>query len=173
MISKRSFLYWWIGGLIAFAITLYLHTPLVVEGVPGGILDHQAAPDAATVDAIQGAWREYGVMDQARIAMISDLIFIGIYGIGCVLGGLYFRRLSSVFVRALGWVALAGGVAFLITDYGETVSQLIQLTQGAGDDTLAGIASGLRPIKIASFIAAFVAILAGLIAARLTPSIRS
>ncbi len=167
IISKRAFLTWWIGGLVAFAIVIFLHLPLAVEGVPGGIAEHQSAPDAATVDAIHAAWLEAGVYDQARWAMIADLVFIGIYGVGCVLGGLYFRTLAKPLLRALGWVAVAAGIAFLLTDYGETIAQLIQVTAGAGDDGLAQFASTLRPIKMASFIAAFLSIVAGLVVGRI------
>lgn len=172
-VSKRAFLIWWVAGLLAFAIAIVLHLPLAVEGVPGGIGDHQSAPDAATVDGIHEAWRRAGVYSQARWAMIADLIFIGIYGVGCVLGGLHFRQLGSPFVRALGWVALAGGATFLVTDYAETIAQFVQLTNGTGDDSLARLASTVRPIKIASFIAAFMAITTALILARLSYRRRS
>ncbi len=161
-VSKRTALLWWVGGLIAFAITLTLHAPLVIDGVPGGILDHQRAPDAATVDAIQRAWSNDGLLSSAATAMISDLIFIGIYGIGCVLAGLYYRSRRSRVLSGLGWVALASGLVFLVTDYGETISQFIQLRNFAGDDQLASFASTLRPIKMAAWIGGFLAVLAAL-----------
>lgn len=161
--SKRTFLWWWLGGLAAFGVAIYLHVPLIVEGVPGGIGDHQRAPDAVTVDAIQRAWRIEGVSNKAVIAMIADLIFIGIYGIGCVLGGLYYRAKGASLLRASGWIALAAGIVFLATDYGETIAQFIQLMQFRGDDSLAAFASTMRPIKMASFVAAFLAIVAALI----------
>jgi len=146
-VSKRAFVIWFFGGLAAFAVTIYFHLPLITAGVPEGIAEHQRAPDAATVDAIQSAWKSAGVMGAARIAMITDLIFIGIYGVGCVLGGLYYRARSTNTLRILGRVALASGVVFLITDYGETIAQFIQLSRDAGDDQLAGLASTLRPIN--------------------------
>ena len=162
-VSKRTAMIWWGGGLIAFAITIYLGMPLAIDAVPGGILDHQAAPDAAAVNAIQNAWQDDGLIDTARTAMISDLIFIGIFGIGCVLAGLYYRGRDG-FLRLSGWIALISGIVFLVTDYGETISQFIQVTRMQGDDQLANIASTLQPIKIFSWIVAFLAVLIALVA---------
>ncbi len=162
-VSMRSSVLWWVSGLIAFAIVIYLHIPLAIEAVPGGISDHQAAPDAKTVDAIQNAWRREGVSNQAAIAMIGDLIFIGIYGVGCVLVGMYYRAQGHGLLRMLGWVALSSGIVFLATDYGETICQFIQLMQQAGDDDLAGLASTVRPIKIAACVISFFAVLTALI----------
>jgi len=166
MITKRAFVLWFCGGLVAFAIAIWLHLPLSVEGVPAGITEHQSAPDAATVNAIHAAWQAAGVYDQARIAMISDLIFIGIYGIGCVLGGLYYRASARAVLKALGWIALASGIVFLITDYGETIAQFMQLSAGAGDDTLANIASSLRPFKVLTWISAFLSLVLALLIER-------
>ena len=56
-VTKRTAIIWWVSGLIAFAITIYLGSPLAIEAVPGGILDHQQATDAAAVNAIQSAWQ--------------------------------------------------------------------------------------------------------------------
>ena len=165
-VSKRSFLIWWIGGLLAFAAALALHIPLITEGVPGGIVDHQAAPDASTVNAIQHSWRMDGLWGHAVIAMVSDLVFIGIYGTGCVLGGLYYRSKPGSLLRTLGWAALVSGIVFLFTDYGETIAQFVQLLQFAGDDRLAGLASSLRPLKMLTWSLAFLALLAALLADR-------
>ena len=165
-ISKRTAMIWWVGGLIAFAITIWLSLPLVVDGVPRGIVDHQAAPDAAAVNAIQNAWQKDGVIDTARTAMIADLIFIGIFGFGCVLAGLHYRNRGTPFLRFTGWIALVSGVIFLVTDYGETISQFIQLLRMAGDDRLAGIASTLQSPKTVSWITGFLAVVMALVADR-------
>ncbi|MEL7197343.1 MAG: hypothetical protein AAGL10_03420 [Pseudomonadota bacterium] len=154
----------WVAGLIVFALIVYLHAPLAIAAVPGGISEHQAAPDAATVNAIQNAWAQAGLLDQAAIAMIGDLIFIGIYGAGCVLTGLHFRARGCRVLRMLGRLTLWSGAIFLFTDYAETICQFIQLMQAAGNDRLAAIASGVRPVKMLSFIAAFFAVIAALIA---------
>lgn len=169
-VSKRTFLIWFFGGLAAFAFTLVLHIPLAIDAVPGGIAEHQSAPDAASVDAIHAAWIAAGVYGQAHWAMISDLVFIGIYGIGCVLGGLYYRSKSSIALRILGWFALISGAVFLLTDYGETAAQFIQLVQQSGSDSLAEFASTLRPIKMATWIGAFLAIVAALLVERFSAS---
>ncbi|MBV7260127.1 hypothetical protein [Erythrobacter crassostreae] len=169
-VSKRTFLLWFFGGLAAFAITLYLHIPLAIDSVPGGIADHQSAPDAATVDAIQNSWRAAGLSNQAAIAMVSDLIFIGIYGVGCVLGGLYYRAKAASALRILGWLALISGAVFLVTDYGETIAQFIQLMQSAGDDGLANFASTVRPIKMFTWSSAFLAVIAALLVERFSTS---
>ena len=106
MASKKAFLIWWLGGLAIFALSIAIHSPLAIEAVPKGILDHQAAPDAASVNAIQQAWQEAGQIGQARLAMISDLIFIGVYGVGAVLGGVFYARSLNRALLTLGWIAL-------------------------------------------------------------------
>lgn len=163
MTLRRAFLWFWVGGLVLFAIVIALGMPLVLTEVPGGILDHQAAGTAAEVDRIQAAWRSAGLWNQAAIAMAGDLVFIGVYGVGCVLGGRYFRREASGWLRHCGSVALIIGIVFFATDYAETISQFIQLMSFEGDDGLAGLAATVRPIKVASWIVATLAILAALL----------
>lgn len=160
---KRAFLWTWIGGLAAFAIVIMLSLPLVLTAVPGGIADHQAAGSAAEVDRIQSAWQAAGLYGQARIAMIGDLVFIGIYGFGCLLGGRWFLQSPRRLVRPLGAAALVAGATFLATDYAETISQFVQLVQRAGDDGLAGLAATVRPIKMAAWLASFFVIVAALV----------
>ena len=161
-VSKRTFLIFWIGGLVIFAGSLVLHAPLAIEAVPGGILDHQGAPHAVAVDAIQRAWRDAGLLETAKTAMISDLVFIGIYGLGAALGGLYFRAsgraLGKDGLTGLGVAILAAGVVFLVTDYAETITQLIQLTRFAGNDAMAGFASSMGVPKALSFLFSFFAV---------------
>lgn len=165
-ISKRTAMTWWIGGLIAFGVTINLGLPLAIDAVPGGILDHQAAPDAKTVNAIQNAWQDADVIEQARAAMIADLVFIGIFGIGCVLAGLHYKHSRLGALRLLGRTALVAGIVFLATDYGETISQFIQVTRMQGSDQLANIASTVRPIKVGAWIIAFLSVLIALLADR-------
>ncbi|QZD95230.1 hypothetical protein [Qipengyuania gelatinilytica] len=160
MSLRRAFIWTWVGGLVLFAIVIALGMPLVLTQVPGGILDHQAAATGAEVDRIQSAWRSAGLWNQAALAMMGDLLFIGIYGIGCVLGGLYFRRSAQRWIAFAGTVALASGAVFLVTDYAETISQIVQLWRFEGDDGLAGLAATVRPWKIASWILATLAIIA-------------
>ena len=155
---RRAFLWCWVGGLVLFAIVIALGLPLVLTEVPGGILDHQAAASAAEVDRIQSAWRSAGLWNQAAIAMAGDLVFIGVYGIGCVLGGLWYFLSANRSLRPFGIVAMLAGSTFLLTDYAETISQFIQLWHFEGDDELAGLAAMVRPVKVAAWIVATLAI---------------
>lgn len=155
MVNRRTFLCWWIGGLIAFAITIAIGTAITGDEVTWGILDHQSAATAIRVDEIQTQWRDGGVLTLAKIAMVADFIFIGIFGIGGFLGGLYFRAAESVPVRLLGSVILVGAVVFLATDYAETIAQFIQLMQFNGDDALAGFAASMGQAKVLSWLVIF------------------
>lgn len=166
MVSKKAFLIWWLGGLAAFAVSLALHAPLAIEAVPGGILDHQAAPDAASVNAIQEAWAAAGLLDQAWYAMVSDIVFIWIYSFGAFNGGRFFRAKATPTLRALGWIASVSAVIFFVTDFGETSAQISQLNRFEGSDALAGIASALGPAKVVSFLVSFGALAIALIVER-------
>lgn len=160
---RRAFLGFWAGGLAIFALAIALGMPLVMSEVPGGILDHQAAGSAAEIDRIHATWRSAGLFDQALAAMAVDLVFIGIYGIGCILGGLYFRQVGGRWFTRLGTIAAMAGGIFLLTDYAETIAQIMQLMLDEGDDRLAGLAAAVRPWKIASWVAATLAIIAALL----------
>jgi len=161
--DKKTFLKWWIGGILIFAVSIFIHGPLATAEVPGGILDHQAARNAAEVDAIQFYWAADNLIGRARMAMISDLVFIVIYGIGAFLGGRYFYRNSNTLLRSIGAAIAVAGLVFLATDLVETSLQLVQLMQFAGDDTLASIASNMGPTKVATFLFSFFGLLALLV----------
>jgi hypothetical protein len=169
MSLKRAFLWGWIGGLVAFAIVIALSLPLAIPAVPHGITDHQAAGNAAGVDRIQHAWEAAGLYGQARIAMIGDLVFIGIYGIGSVLGGRWFAQSQSQRVRLLGLTILVAAMVYLATDYAETISEFVQLVHQSGDDILALVAATARPIKVASWLVSFFAIILALVLDRKSP----
>ena len=162
MILRRAFLWTWIGGLVLFAVVIALSLPLVLTEVPGGIMDHQSAGTAAEVDRIQTEWRQAGLWNQAALAMIGDFLFIGVYGIGNVLGGVHFRRSRPGPGRLLGTAALLGGAVFLLTDYIETIAQIIQLWRFSGDDTLASLAASVGPVKTLSWIVATCSVLVAL-----------
>ena len=167
MISKDYYMVWWLGGLAIFAISIMIHAPLAIEAVPGGILDHQAAANAASVDAIQTAWREAGLLGQAQAAMFSDLVFILVYSFGALNAGRYFRAKPNRGLSALGWVAIAAASVFFFTDFTETLLQVFQLLRLEGSDTLAFIASAMGPAKVASFLASVGVIVIALIWDRL------
>ena len=160
--SLRTAMRWWAAGLLAFGIVIAVSLPLSIDAVPRGIIDHQRAGDAAVVDTIQLAWKAAGLLTLARIAMVADLIFIGIFGVGCVLAGLHYRARPQVVLRVLGWCTIVSGLIFLASDYGETIAQVIEVMRFKGDDDLAALAATLRPVKEVSWIAAFLAILAAL-----------
>ncbi|MFZ1743139.1 MAG: hypothetical protein WAT93_09810 [Pontixanthobacter sp.] len=166
MVSKKTFLLWWIGGLIAFVIVIAMHAPLVLTQVPGGIGDHQAAATAAEVDRIQSAWSNAGLQGTAARAMLGDLVFISIYGFGCLLGGLYFRKVGAGMLRHLGLAIAISGIAFTVSDYGETTAQFLQLMANKGSDGLAGFAATMLPIKTAAWICTFVGMLAAFVIRR-------
>lgn len=162
MSLRTGFLTFWIGGLVAFAIVIAMHLPLVLTEVPGGIGDHQAAGTAAEVNRIQTAWERTGLLDTAKRAMLGDLVFIGIYGLGSILAGFHFRRVGTGLLKHLGTVILIAGLVFTGTDYGETIAQFIQLSARAGDDALAGFAASVRPFKMAAWIITFFGVLVAL-----------
>lgn len=171
MTLKRAVLWFWVGGLVLFAIVIALSLPLGITEVPGGIGDHQAAATAMEVNRIQRAWAEVGLLDQARLAMIGDLVFIGVYGVGSVLGGLWFNRIGTGGLKSLGRLIVLAGAVFLITDYAETICQFIQLTNFAGDDTLAEIAATARPPKMLAWLVSFFGMLLALALRRKSTSV--
>lgn len=161
MTLKRAFLWLWIGGLVLFAVVIALGLPLGITAVPGGILDHQAAGTAAEVDRIQREWRLAGLWNQAAIAMLGDLAFIGVYGLGSLLGGLWMRGDPDAPVRTVGTTVALAAIVFILTDYAETICQFIQLMRFEGDDGLASLAATVRPVKIAAWLVTFFGVFAG------------
>jgi hypothetical protein len=166
MISRRRFVILWTGGLAAFAVTLWLHLPLVLETVPQGIVEHQTAGNAARVDFIQREWSAAGVYRAAFTAMVSDIVFILLFGLGSLLGGLHFRRSARAAVRLTGHILLVAALVFLASDLTETVLQLRQLLAGEGEDTSAVIAAAMQYPKVASWTACFILPLIALVLER-------
>lgn len=158
----RAFLAWWLGGLALFALVLWLHAPLAIAAVPGGIGDHQAAGSAAEIDRIQQAWRAAGLYATARNAMIADLIFIEVYAYGSLLGGRLLRASGGGTLRMIGDAVIAGAIVFCVTDLVETTFQLVQLLTDRGSGPLAATAATVRPVKTIAWIVTFVGIVAGL-----------
>lgn len=162
MTAARPDLRWWIWGLIAFAIVIGLSLAVTApENVTLGIGEHQAAGSAARVDEIQAQWRGGGVRTLAIVAMLGDLVFIGIYAWGSWRAGRSFMVMRGS-VRMLGTLVAIAAVVFLVTDYTETVLQFVQLLREEGSDWMAAVAATVRPVKIIAWIATFGGVLMAL-----------
>lgn len=168
--NERAFRRYWPAGLALFAFVIWLSWPLAIPEVPGGILDHQAAGDAAEVDRIQRAWIAAGLYERARTAIIGDLVFIGVYGLGAWYGGLAFMGHSARKLRRLGMLIIAASALFVVADYTETIAQFMQLLEQRGSDGLSAIAAWVGPVKIVAWVVTFVGIIAGLVVRRKTPA---
>ena len=162
MSEPKPNLRWWLWGLVAFAIVIVLSMAVMhPESVTLGIAEHQAAGSAARVDEIQGQWREGGVRTLAIIAMLGDLVFIGIYGWGSWLAGRSFMAMRGP-ARMLGMLIAISAIIFLVTDYTETILQVVQLLSEQGSDWMAAVAATVRPVKIVAWIATFGGVLMAL-----------
>ncbi|MBO6768909.1 MAG: hypothetical protein JJ901_11500, partial [Erythrobacter sp.] len=116
MREPKPNLRWWLWGLLAFVIVIALSMAVThPESVTLGIAKHQAAGSAARVDEIQDQWREGGVRTLAIIAMLGDLVFIGIYGWGSWLAGRSFMAMRGS-ARMLGILIAISAIIFLVTD---------------------------------------------------------
>ena len=162
MSEPKPNLRWWLWGLVAFAIVIVLSMAVMhPESVTLGIAEHQAAGSAARVDEIQGQWGEGGVRTLAIIAMLGDLVFIGIYGWGSWLAGRSFMAMRGA-ARMLGMLIAISAITFLVTDYTETILQVVQLLSEQGSDWMAAVAATVRPVKIVAWIATFGGVLMAL-----------
>lgn len=156
--------YWLIGiGMLVALIALGQFTH---ANTAFNIVDHQAAGSAATVNEIHADWSNAGVYEMSLAGMIGDLVFIGVYSWGAFRAGRSMQSQPGAFARALGLIAVIGAAVFCVTDYGETIAQIIQMVQNAGSDSLAELAGTMQPIKFVSFIATFFAVLSGLVVVR-------
>lgn len=164
---EKTFWWYWLGGLGLLALmgaaNLLLGTPVA----PAGILDHQAASNAAMVDAIQHSWADKGVLWLARVSMAIDLLFIGVYTRGAVAGAQMFRTHPNMPLRRLGTLLLIASVLFCVGDYTETISQFIEAVTFRGSDLLASIHSTARPIKHVAFLVTLVGLPTALVLRRM------
>ena len=169
MSLRKAFRTFWIGGLMIFAGVIALGLSLTSGEVTWGIVEHQAAGTAARVNEIHAQWAAGGVLRLAKIAMVSDLIFIGIYGLGSVLGGWYYWRTGFGIVKMLGIAVFIAGLVFLVTDYGETIAQFIQLMRDKGGNRLAGFAATMQPIKMVAWTVTFFGVILAFIIRKIAP----
>lgn len=155
----------WLAGLGIFVL-LIVSGLLIHADTQFNILDHQAAGSANKVNEIQQEWSEGGVFSAVLASMFGDLIFIGVYSYGAVRAGISMRAHQSAIIKAIGLLTVGAGVVFCLTDYAETIAQIIQMYRGTGSDALAGFAATMQPIKSASFVISVLAITLGIVTAR-------
>ncbi len=164
LMTWRKFWLIWLTGWGIFAMLVLGNDALITDIVPRGIVDHQAAGNAARVDEIHASWAAAGALGAARWGMIFDFVFITFFWIGGVIGGrILWRDAREPRLKKLGLLAILGFFLFGLTDYIETGAQLAQLLMMQGSDLLAATAALMQPIKSLSFIVASVLLIAGLI----------
>lgn len=133
-------------------VLLVANVGLMMDGSPMGVVDHQSAGTAANVNAIQLGWQQAGKLTYAKANMLGDLIFIGIYSFGALCGGLLMRADERLMVKLVGGFVILAAVVFCITDYVETIAQVIQLFRMQGADNLAQIVASVGATKTAAFV---------------------
>jgi hypothetical protein len=162
--SWRNFWIFWGGGLALFLYLILTGGLLETTVAPNGIMDHQSAATAQRVDAIQHSWAAAGVLDIARWGMIGDLVFIGLYMSGGIIGGrLIWQQAKSPTLKKVGLLCVVSYFLFGLSDYVETICQFVQLQRYQGSDILAGTAAWAKPVKVATWIVGTFAILVALI----------
>lgn len=157
--ATNNFKKFWIGGISIFVLLVLLNPFLITNVSPAGIIDHQIAGNADKVDAIQHAWLASGAISWAKIGMIGDLLFIGVYAFGAFCGGILLGHDGRKVVRRLGSLIIVSAILFCFTDYLETIAQVIQLFMMSGNDSLASIAAAVNPFKTAAFLITLIGLL--------------
>jgi len=162
--SWRNFWIFWGGGMALFIYLIISGGALETIVAPNGILDHQSAATAERVNAIQQSWAAAGVLDIARWGMIADLVFITLYMSGGIIGGrLIWQRAKSPALKKLGLLCVLSYFLFGLSDYVETLCQLVQLVREQGSDIFAATAALAKPVKTISWIVGSVAMIAALV----------
>ncbi len=150
--ALNNFMRFWIAGLILLIIMIFGNLLLITDASPLAISDHQSAGSANRIDEIQFAWAAANLLFYAKTSMIIDLFFIGIYSLGAICGGILLRYDERLFVRRIGALVITAAVIFCVTDYIETIAQVIQLFSMQGSDKLAAIAAQVGPAKSIAFL---------------------
>ena len=154
LIKWKYFWSFWLGGLVIFLGLILSNGAIVTAEAPQGILNHQRAGTGTAIDVIQQSWIAAGKYQAALWGMIGDLIFIGLYMSGGIIGGrLIWQQALSPALKKLGLVCVVIYFLFGLFDYVETISQIVQLLNQQGSDRLAGIAALCGPPKVLAFIA--------------------
>lgn len=168
-VRQQRFISLLLAGLALFAFVIWLSQPLMIEAVPGGIIDHQTAGDAREINRIHAAWQSAGLAERAQLAMFGDLVFIIVYGLGAWYGGLWFAQDGRPKLRRLGWLLVGAAALFLMADLTETLAQVVQLLRNQGNDGLAGVAAVAQPVKMAAWLVTFFGVIAGFVVRRISP----
>ncbi|WOE76549.1 hypothetical protein [Alterisphingorhabdus coralli] len=165
--TKKNFLIFWLSGWALFCCIVALEPPQP-PGITGFDMEaHRMAGSAETVNTIHAYWQGEGVYNRALWSLVVDMLFITAISIGGILGGRLLQQNEAKTVRFIGLVAIAAHAVFWLVDYGETLSQLVQMVHGQGYDILAGIAAFMRPIKLLVFLIGFLALVIGYGASRI------
>ncbi|NNE50537.1 MAG: hypothetical protein HKP43_09440 [Altererythrobacter sp.] len=162
MMEEKTPLKFWLLGLGILG-TLLVTGMLAGDASQYNIVDHQAAGTAEMVNTIQADWRANGLSNAVIYGMIADFVFIAIYSWGSFVAGRSLYRSGNTLVRLLGGVVVAAAIVFLISDYLETILQLIQMLRDEGVDWMAATAATAQPIKFAAFYVTFFGVIAALI----------
>lgn len=164
----RNFWILWLTGIAIIVVLVSQNERLVTDVAPQGMVDHQLAATAQRVEAIHDSWRAAGAMGFFKIAILFDLLFIVLYSVGGVIGGLLVRRgARSGLLKALAGLAVLAYAAFGILDFTETLCQAIQGFLTGGNDALASTAATAQPPKMFAFFVGFPSLVAALIWFRL------
>ena len=168
MQGEKVFPRWWLIGIGLFVLMVVLNYWLMLPTSPLGISDHQEAATAVQVDSIQQGWADAKVLWLARLSMVIDLVFIGVYTRGAFAGGMLFRRTQSGLFRGLGGLIAAAAILFGLTDYIETISQFVEAMSFKGSDELSAIHSHVRSTKSVAFLVTLVGLLTAIVHRRMT-----
>ncbi len=165
---ELSFWRYWLGGLALFALMVVINPWLSSAGFSFGISDHQSAGTAERVNEIQTAWQAGGVLWLARVSMMIDLLFIGVYSRGAWLGGKLMHGQSGAVLPRLGLAIMISASLFCALDYLETISQIVQIMTMQGSDLLSGVAATVKPPKSVMFVLSVVCIIAAVLIRRIS-----
>jgi hypothetical protein len=155
-IAPRHWRTFWLLYAIAWALFAWMaikNGEIAKAAAPYSIVSHQVAGDAATVNAIQLRWQQAGQYPLAKLSMWVDLVFIAFATLSGMLGGrLIKQRAGKQALKILATIVMAIWVVAGVTDYAETIPQVIQVSTQSGSDTLAGLAAAMQSIKILAYL---------------------
>ncbi len=153
--ALKNFIRLWLLGILLLIAMIFGNLLLITDISPMAMSDHQSAGSAARIDEIQWAWAAANLILYAKISMVIDLFFIAIYSLGAICGGILLRYDARLFVRRIGALVIAAATIFFVTDYIETIAQIIQLFSMHGSDALSSAAAAVGSAKNIAFLITF------------------